>query len=733
MAAALTRRNMLRAGGALVLAFSLSGPAALAEEARLPGDLARNRALDAWLRIGADGRVTLLTGKVELGQGVLTAFAQICADELDVELARIDIVSGDTAQSPNEGATAGSFSMPDGGTSVRLACAEARQLLLEMAASQWSVPAAGLRVQDGTIKDPASGRTASYWSLTGGKKLMREATGKVAPKPAAQRRWIGKSVPRLDLPAKIKGEAIFVHDYRPPNLAHGRVVRPPARGAKLQAADLAVAERMPGVLKVVRDGSFLGVIAEREWQAVKAADALRGACRWADAPPVPADPWAWLLAQAPQDTVILDKPRPDAAPAARTLKAEYRRPYQMHGSIGPSCALAELKDGQLTVFTASQTVFDTGPAIARLLGMEPAKVRLRHLQGAGCYGHNGADDVAADAAMLARALPGRTVRVQWSRADEHGFEPVGPAMLTRVEADLDAAGKVLAWRYELWSTSHGVRPGGDPGNLLAGGEVEKPFPMPVPRNPGPPNYGADRNAIAAYAFPGQKTTTHFVTALPVRSSSHRGLGTFANVFSIESFMDELAHAAGSDPLDYRLAQLQDPRGRAVLVRAADRFGWKAWTPKPGRGRGLAYARYKNIATFCAICLEVEADRSTGAVRPVRAVIAADSGEIVSPDGLRNQLEGGLIQSLSWVLKEEVRFEGARVASRDWATYPILTFSDAPQIAVELIDRPGEPFLGAGEASQGPTAAALANAVFDATGARVRQVPLTPERVKAARA
>jgi nicotinate dehydrogenase subunit B len=734
MAAVTSRRAVLAGSGALVIGFSLTGPAALGQGAappRLPGDLARNRSLDAWLRIGADGRVSLLTGKVELGQGVLTAFAQICAEELDIELSRLDIVSGDTAQSPNEGATAGSFSMPDGGTAVRHACAEARQLLLEMAGTRWSRPPAGLVVSDGVIRDPGSGRTVSYWDLTGGRKLMREATGQVPPKPTGQRRLIGRSVPRLDLPPKLAGQAIFVHDYRPANLVHGRVVRPPARGARLETADLSVAERLPGVIKLVRDGDFLGVIAAGEWQAVKAAEALRGACHWSEAAPVPADPWAWLLIQAPQDVVILDKPRPGGEAPSRTLKAEYRRPYQMHGSIGPACAVAELTDGALEVFTASQTVFDTGPAIARLLGLPAEKVRLRHMQGAGCYGHNGADDVAADAALLARALPGKAVRVQWSRADEHGFEPLGPAMLTRVEADVDAKGRVLDWRYELWSTSHGVRPGGDPGNLLAGGEVEKPFPMPPPRNPGPPNYGADRNAIAAYAFPGQKTTTHFVTALPVRSSSHRGLGAFANVFSIESFMDELAHAAGADPLKYRLAQLQDERGRAVLTRAADRFGWRAFKRTPGRGRGLAYARYKNIATFCAICLEVEADRATGRVRPIRAVIAADAGEIVSPDGLKNQLEGGLIQSLSWTLKEAVRFEGARVASRDWASYPILTFSEAPQITVELIDRPGEPFLGAGEASQGPAGAALANAVFDALGARVRQIPLSPERVQAA--
>jgi CO/xanthine dehydrogenase Mo-binding subunit len=377
-------------------------------------------------------------------------------------------------------------------------------------------------------------------------------------------------------------------------------------------------------------------------------------------------------------------------------------------------------------------VFDTGPAIARLLGMAPDKVRLRHAQGAGCYGHNGADDVAADAALLARAMPGRPIRVQWSRADEHGFEPYGPAMLTRVEADLDGEGNVMDWRFELWSTTHGTRPGGDPGNLLAGGEVATPFAMPTPRDGGPPNYAAGRNAIPGYKFPGQQVTVHFVTALPVRTSSHRSLGAFTNVFSIESFMDELAHATGADPLNYRLEQLYDDRGWAVLMKAADRFGWHGWTKAPGRGRGIGYARYKGLATWCAVCMEVEVDLASGRARALRAAVAADAGETVSPDGLKNQLEGGLIQGLSWASKEEVRFQGDQVISRDWRGYPILTFSEAPDVVVDLIDRPGQPFLGAGEAAQGPAAAAFANAVFDAVGARVRDLPITPRKISAAR-
>ncbi|MFY0578060.1 molybdopterin cofactor-binding domain-containing protein [Cystobacter fuscus] len=404
----------------------------------------------------------------------------------------------------------------------------------------------------------------------------------------------------------------------------------------------------------------------------------------------------------------------------------------MHGSIGPSCAVAHWDGDVLTLHSHSQTIFETSAAIAKMLGLPADKVWGRHLSGAGCYGHNGADDAAADAALLARALPGRPVRVQWSRQDEHTCEPYGPAMVTKVRASVDAAGQVLDWTYELWSTSHGTRPGGEPGNLLAGRSPAKPFPQPVPRNGGPPNYAADRNAIPLYAFPGRRVTTHFVTEMPVRTSSHRSLGALANVFSIESFMDELAHAAGVAPLDYRLRHLEDPRAKDVLRKAAELLGGSARPRPPHHGRGLGFARYKNLASYCAVGLEVFVEPTTHALRVTRAVLAADAGEIVNPDGLTNQLEGGLIQTLSWCLKEEVRHDGRRILSRDWSSYPVLTFSEVPPVEVALIDRPGEPFLGAGEATQGPTAAALANAVFDATGLRARELPLTPQRLAALR-
>ncbi|MBL0696237.1 molybdopterin cofactor-binding domain-containing protein [Comamonas sp. JC664] len=733
MSGDISRRAVLQ--GSLLLAFALTGPRALGAApggGELPGSLRRNRQLDAWIRIGADGVVTLKTGKVELGQGILTALGQLCADELDIHLERLHIISGDTAVSPYEGTTAGSNSVSEGGKAVRYAAAEVRALLLRMASQQLRVPAERLRVTDGTISAPSGGASVTYWNLVGGKALNQAATGTVKPKAPGERKHAGRAVPRVDLPGKISGEPAFVQDYRPERMVHGRVVRAPSYGATLESADAATVERMPGVHTVVRDGDFLGVIAAKEWQAIKAASVLAQSARWKEQAALPADPYAWLLKQPSRDSVIEETVRVTDVAPERTLEARYHRPYQMHGAIGPSCAVAEWDGERLTLHTHSQSVFDTSAAIARMLRIPVEHVHGMHLPGSGCYGHNGADDAAADAALLARAHPRHPVRVQWSREDEHACEPYGSAMVLDVRAGVDAQGNVLDWNYELWSTPHGTRPGGHPGNLLAGRSLKAPFPMPTPGGGGPPNYSADRNAIPLYDFPGRKVTTHLVTQMPLRVSSLRGLGAYGNVFAIESFMDELAHAAKVDPVEYRLRHLQDARAKAVIQKAVERFGWSQTPRVPHRGRGIGFARYKNIASYCAVCLEVEVDATTHAIRVRRAVLVADAGEVVNPDGAANQLEGGLIQSLSWSLKEAVRHDARRITSRDWSTYPILTFSEVPSVEVELIERPGEPSLGVGEASQGPSAAALGNALFDATGVRLRDLPLTPERLAKAR-
>lgn len=734
-----SRRALLQAAGSITLAFHIPGEEALAQSAapkpHLPGSLEQNRMLDAWLRVEPSEKVTLMVGKVELGQGVLTAVAQVCADELDIDIARLDIVSGDTALVPNEGVTAGSFSMPYCATAVQYAAAEVRAILLGLAAAKLGAPAEGLTVENGVVSAPGGGQV-SYGALASAQALKREATGAVKPKAPGQYRYSGASYPRLDIPAKLTGMPVYLQDQRPQGLLYGQIVRPPTYSASLIELDVGPIEKMPGVVKVVRDGGFLGVIAAREEQAIEAAQAMGRAARWrveTGAMPGSAHIHDWLLKTKPAlDIEIKNIARPGDAPIAQVVEAAYRRPYHMHGSIGPSMALATLgDDGVMTILSHSQSVFETRGAIAKMLGMPEGKVRLKHMQGSGCYGHNMADDAAADAALLARAVPGRPVRLFYTRENEHRWEPYGSAMVIKVKAGLDDNGDVLDWRLELWSTPHGTRPGGEAGNLLSARYLEKPFAMPTPVNGGPPNYAADRNAIALYDFPGHRVVTHFITDMPVRASSTRGLGAYANVFAIESFIDELAAAVGADPLAYRLRFLKDPRARDALAKAAQVFGWADWRKRDGFGRGIGFARYKNIATYCAVAMEVQVDRATGRIRVIRAVAAADSGQIVNPDGVRNQIEGGLIQSLSWTLKEEVQFDETRILSEDWASYPILTFSEVPPIEVTLIDRPGAPFLGCGEAAQGPTSAALANAVHDASGARLRQMPFTPVRVKAA--
>ncbi|WP_363320828.1 molybdopterin cofactor-binding domain-containing protein [Ramlibacter sp.] len=460
--------------------------------------------------------------------------------------------------------------------------------------------------------------------------------------------------------------------------------------------------------------------------------ALAAAAQWDERPTLPQQNRLYLevLSWPRQDVVVTEQGNGIAA-GVKNVSAGYVRPYQLHGSIGPSCAVAQVQDGTTTVWTHSQGVFPLRKALAELLGQGDDKVRCIHVEGSGCYGHNAADDVAGDAALLAQALPGRPVRVQWMREDEHMWEPYGPPMVTGLQAALDASGTITSWRFEVWSNTHNQRPG-KAGDLLAGQHVARAFP-PSPPKPGQQPEGAgDRNSIPLYAIPNLQVLHHFIPGMPLRVSALRSLGAYMNVFSIESFMDEVARAAAADPVAFRLKHLQDARAQEVIRVAAARFGWDGWHRQPGRGRGFAFARYKNLAAYCAIACEVEVRRDTGELSVLRVVAAVDSGEVASPDGVRNQMEGGIVQSTSWTLSEEVRFDTTRVLSRDWAGYPILRFPRVPQsVEVHIVPRPGQPFLGTGEAAQGPMSAALANAVADATGVRVRQLPLTRDRLRQA--
>jgi nicotinate dehydrogenase subunit B len=734
---ALTRRDFATGLGGIILSFSLGPQLALGQEKpaapkRLPGSLNTNRTLDAWIRIGADGKVTVFTGKVELGQGIVTALAQIAAEELDVPLKQVTMVSGDTGRTPNEGQTAGSVSIQNSGVALRLAGAEVRAILLELAAKRFGVGVEVLKVADGVITAP-DGRKVAYGELAGEADLKREATAKVKAKPAAQHKIVGKPIQRLDIPAKVTGGAAFVQDLRLPGMLHGRVARPPRYGSKLESFDEAKIKATPGVVAVVRDGSFLGVVAQREEQAIKAVTALSASAKWTLGPelPDPAHLYAQLMALRTQNKVISEKTAPLPA-GAKVVEATYHRPYQAHAALAPSCAVAQVQDGKLTAWTHSQGVYPLRRTLAQAMSMPAADIRCIHMEGAGCYGHNGADDVALDAALLARATNGRPVRVQWMRADEFMWEPYGPAMTMQAKAAV-ANGRIVDWSYDVWSQTHNMRPGDRDGiNLLSS------WYMADPKKPGParqanqPNGAGDRNAIPLYDLPRHKVTHHLIMEMPVRTSALRTLGAYANVFAIESFMDELAAAAGVDPIEFRLAHSKDPRERAVIEAVAKAANWKPGQKGDGvRGRGIGYAKYKTTATYNAVIVDVEVDRATGKVKVPRAWTAVDSGLIINPDGLTNQIEGGIVQSTSWTLHEQVRFDKNGILSHDWVTYPILSIAESPKVETVLINRPNERSLGAGEASQGPTVAAIANAIANATGKRLRELPFTPDRVKAA--
>lgn len=740
-----SRRGVL-AGGALLVAFTLTPLRhLLAEEAqnigkepnqapRLPGSLKDAPMLDAWIRIDAEGRITVFTGKVELGQGIKTALIQVAAEELSVDPHTITLVTADTGTTPNEAYTAGSHSMQDSGTALLNAAAQVRAILTDLAAQRLGVPADQLKAANGAVAAP-DGRSLRYGELVAGQDLHRQAAPTSPLKDPGAYTLIGQPMHRVDIPAKVTGGPAYVQDLRLPDMVHARVVRPPTRGGRLRAVDTAAVERLPGVLKVVRDGSYLAVIAEREFQAVTAMRALAGAAQWDPGPPLPerADLYRTFEGWTAEDRVILDR-GPAAPGAVKTLEATFHRPYQMHASIGPSCAVGLMENGKLTVWTHTQGVYPLRKAIAEMLRMPAEDVRCVHLEGSGCYGHNGADDAAADAALLASFFPGRPVRVQWMREDEHAWEPYGPAMVAKVQASLDGSGRIADWRYEVWSNPHNARPGAA-GNLLSATFLDPPFQPPLPKPLPQPEGGGDRNSIPLYTLPAARVVHHFIPVAPLRTSAARALGAYLNVFAIETFMDDLAAAAGADPVEFRLRHLEDPRARDVVSAAAERFGWGQAVNLPngrGRGRGFGFARYKNLAAYAAVAAEVEVERETGRACLVRAVAAVDSGQAVNPDGIRNQIEGGILQSMSWTLYEAVDFGPDGVRSRDWSTYPILRFPSVPDsIEVHIIDRPGQPYLGTGEATQGPSSAAVANAIAHAVGARIRDLPLTADRVKAA--
>ena len=693
----------------------------------LPVSLAVNPRLSSWLKFSAEGRLTVSPGKVEIGQGIVTALAQIAADELDIDISRVQMVRASTAASPNEGVTSGSLSIQQSGRALRHACAEVRQIFLERASDRLGVDVTALRVEDGDICGPGNART-SYWELAGDVSLDRDASLGVTAKPSAQRVLAGHPVQRLDIPDKVFARARFIQDVALAGMLHGRVLRPETYGARIQSLNETTARDIAGCVAVIRDGNFAGVVCESESRADLALTALRKGTTWSggEALPDENDLASFLKSQPVESTVVDKRGVATTSAGSRTIKRQYTRPYMAHASAAPSCAMAQWNGDHVHVWTHSQGVYLLRTDLALVLKTPPENITVEHLEGAGCYGHNGADDAALDAALLAKAVPGRPVRVQWSRADEMTHAPFGAAMAIEIEAGLDTDNEIVSWRHSIWSNGHAARPGraAKPA-LLAGTEITNPFPRTISTNPPQANGGGgDRNSIPLYDFPSWKIESHRLLSMPIRTSALRTLGAQGNVFAIECMLDEIAAARGEDPVAFRLRHLRDERAKDVIRAVARRSNWKP-PAKPGIGYGVGFARYKNTGAYCAAVAEIEGAED---IKVRRLTLAVDVGEAINPDGVINQIEGGAIQATSWVLKERVRFDRQRITSTGWSDYPILRFSEVPDVDVELIQRAEIDPVGAGEAAHGPVTAAIANAVFDALGVRVYDLPITRDRV-----
>jgi CO/xanthine dehydrogenase Mo-binding subunit len=693
----------------------------------LPGSLVDNPRLDRWIHFNPDRTVRIASGKVEIGQGVVTALSQIAADELDVPLERVHLLSGDTDLGPDEMYTTSSLSIQMSGGSIRLVCAEVRAKALDRAALRLNCSPDDLTVVDGQFLQDGAPTGQDYWSVAGEIDFSQAPTGAVRPKPASAYKIVGQDVPRLDLPSKVTGAA-YVHDVLPPDVLHARTLRQPNPGATLAVLDeAAIRGAARGELQIVREANFVAFVSPVESVAQAAAAAAQAQARWDNLRQLtPAhQEAAWLKEQPAEDRHIGAPPR--ATRPGNLAQITVSRPYIAHASMGPSCALAEFRDGHLTVHSHGQGMHPLRKNLAAALKLPLESITARHLHGPGCYGHNGADDAALDAALVAVRIPNRAIRLQWRREEEFGFEPVGPAMLVTLHVELDDRGRPADWTTEIWSATHVQRPGSGSGYLLATEALPDPPPEVKPTDPPEARGGGGtRNAVPLYDVPTHRILHHLVQRGPVRTSALRGLGALPNVYAIEMLMDELAARVGEDPVAYRLSILSEPRARRLVERIAAMSDWKARGPSgSGKGLGMAFARYKNTAAYCAVAAAVTVEE---VVRVDRVWCVADAGLVVNPDGARNQLEGGIVQALSWTLKERVRFDDRGIASLDWDGYPILRFSEVPEIEAALVDGAGNPTLGLGECSCGPTAAAVGNAVAHALGVRIHDMPLTRERI-----
>ena len=735
----ISRRSFLTAGGVLIVGLGLDG-LGLAQAQTVPdadrflGKPLVPDAVDSFLAVHADGSVTVFVGKVDIGTGGRIAMRQIVGEELDVPLERIAMIEGDTALTPNQGATAGSYGIARGGAQLRQAAATARQALLAQAAQRLNRAAGDLQITDGVVSAKDGSASVSYGDLLGDRAFNVKIDIKAPLKSHERFRFIGKSLPRPDMPAKITGHHRYLHDLTLPGMLHARVIRPPALGATLVSVDESSIAGVGGA-RVVRIQSFLAVMAEREWDAVRAARALQ--TKWTAGTGLPDQGKEFDSMRASR--VVRDQEiakRGDlsalSAPPAgtRPLAASYRWPIQTHGSIGPSCGVADVRADRVTVWSSSQNTHGFQATCARVLGLERERVRVIYMDGAGSYGPNGADDAAIEAVLLSRAV-GRPVRVQWSRQEEHGLDPKGPAQLLELRAAVDPDGQVAAWETQAWLP---LATANLPNIPLLSVDAAG-----IQQTPGRSTGLIYQNIDPPYTMPNVNAVVHWIPDAPLRTSAIRAPGKIANTFAVESFVDEIAALARVDPVEFRLRRLINPRGVEVLRRTAARLGWQPRpSPRPVdartavlTGRGIAYVHYKHEETLVAMGMEVAVERATGRIRVTRVVCAQDCGLMINPACVQSQLEGNIIQTLSRTLHEEVVYDRDGVTTVDWGSYPILTFPEVPALEFELIQRLDQPPLGVGEAASTPVPAALANAVFDATGVRLRTVPFRAERVKAA--
>ncbi|MAU71687.1 MAG: aldehyde dehydrogenase [Pseudozobellia sp.] len=719
------RRMFVQQLGCLSIGFSmLPTPTVLAESFTVAKKVERNLSkenVNAWLEIRENGRVLIYTGKLELGQGIKTAVAQIAAEELNMRLDLIDVQMAETEVTPDEGFTAASMSIESSGMSIRLASATAREILLKMASDSLNLPKESLKMEDGNIF--GVDKMTSLFELLNGQHIEGKIDENVEIKAKTVRKYVGQPVPRSDIEAMVRGQSVFVQDLRFPGMLHARVVHPPKYTAKITHFDEENSKNWPNLVQLIRKDHFIGVVAEKEFEAIQLAEKIGGQIKWNSGQNMPEQKELKNhLKNLPVEEEVQEN-KGDVGQSSKTMVSRsFFKPYLMHAANGPSCAVAFFDGTVLHVWSHCQGTYPLRRTLANFLEMPEEKVHVKAVPGSGCFGHNGANDVATEAALIALELPNKHIRLQWSREDENAWEPYGTAMIVDIEASLDTNGKIATWDSQIWSDGHSNRPNSNPNTLLPSRFMNKDYGHHGIGYRG----GAWRNAAPYYSVPNLRVTSHMFLG-PLRVSSLRSLGTYTNIFAIESVIDDLAEKAGKDPIEFRIEHLDDPRAVECIRKLQDKI--KSISVIENEGLGVSFSRYKNETSYCAMAAKVSVERKTGQVKIQKLWAVVDAGETINPDGLKNQTEGGMIQSASWALKEEVKFSSKGITSLNWASYPILRYPEIPEVEVEILDRVEQRPVGAGEASMAPTTAAIVNAIYKATGVRIVSLPVDKELLK----